>query len=1068
MKYFVGIDIGSTTIKVCVLDKHKNLVYQNYKKHEARQIDKVIKELKILENNFGKNLVLSFTGSGSFDISQVVKANFIQEVNALSLAVSDIFNQEVKSIVELGGQDAKILIYENNSIFSSMNDKCAGGTGATIERIIRKLGISLEKVKNINFFERKIYPVASKCGVFAESDINSLQKLGVPKEDLITSLFNAIVLQNLNILTRGRILKPKVLLLGGPHYLFKALRQAWIYNLYKIWKEKGFVKNLEDCYKLVLCPENAYIYPALGAALYALENNFEITDFSIKKLVTFKKKYFENLKKEISQEGLISQNELDKYKKIYPDLNEKELRKKIYIDFKNKYSPKGKVKDNLPENIEIFIGIDGGSTSSKLIAIDKNGEVVGKAYRISQGNPLEDIKYLFKDLKENLELKGVKNIKVLGVATTGYAKEMLKEAICADLSLVETVAHTKGALFFFKDVDVICDIGGQDIKIIFLKNKKVYDFKLNTQCSAGNGFYLQSTCERFGYKIENYEKVAFEAKQAPKFSVGCAVFLEQDIVNFQRMGWEPPEILAGLAKVLPLNVWIYVVQEHNLEKFGKRFLLQGGTQRNLAAVKAQVDFIKSAVKDAQIFVHPFTGEAGALGAALEIREKYLRKSFKTSFIGFENVINLKYEIETSPKTICNYCPNKCLRTFITFERNNKKHLFIIAPCEKGNAQDIKELKKINKIRQEAEEKYPNLAKEALKYLFHTSKIKNSKLKVAIPRVLNMYSLAPFFIGFFESLNIEVEFSPFTNEKLKNEYLVGGTIDPCFPSKISLAHIKYLIENSDAPIIFFPKIQFLPTFLENTLDSKACPTVTATPMNIYASLTLEEDIFKKKGKIFLDPLLDFKRKEILEEFLFNTFKDFGYKRRQINEAINYGFFKQKEYQNTMQKLGKKVFDILKKEKKIGVVLLCRSYHLDPGINHQIPEEIQKKGYPILTIESLPLEEAPTLSIQDVWKMSYSENSNRKVWAAKYVAHFPFLAAVDLSSFKCGHDSPILRVVEEILHSSNTPYFAFHELDENKPTGSIKIRIETLDYFLKEREKELKKNIYGLKNEKLAVS
>ena len=1067
MKYFVGIDIGSTTIKTCVLDQNKNLVYQNYKKHEARQIDKLIEELKVLENKFGKNLVLSFTGSGSFDISQALKANFLQEVNALSLAISDIFNQEVKSVVELGGQDAKVLIFENESVFSSMNDKCAGGTGATIERIIRKLGLSLEEVKNIDFFKRKIYPVASKCGVFAESDINSLQKLGVPKEDLIASLFNAIVLQNLNILTRGRILKPKVLLLGGPHFLFKALRQAWIHNLYKVWKEKGFVTSLEDCYELVLCPENAYLYPALGSALYAFENNFEVTSFSIEKLKAFKKEYFEKLKKDISQEGLISQKELETYRKIYPNLKENEIREKIYLDFKDKYSPKGKVKENLPENIEVFIGIDGGSTSSKLIAIDIKGDVVGRAYKISQGNPLEDIKYLFKDLKENLTSKGAKNIKVLGVATTGYAKEMLKEAICADLFLVETVAHTKSALFFFDNIDVICDIGGQDIKIIFLKNKKVYDFKLNTQCSAGNGFYLQSTCERFGYKIEDYEKVAFQAKKAPKFNVGCAVFLEQDIVNFQRMGWEPPEILAGLAKVLPLNVWIYVVQEHNLEKFGKRFLLQGGTQRNLAAVKAQVDFIKSAVKDAQVFVHPFTGEAGALGAALEVREKYLKEPFKTSFIGFENVINLKYEIETSPKTICNYCPNKCLRTFITFERNNKKHLFIIAPCEKGNAQDIKELKNINKIYKEIDKKYPNLAKEALKYLFKTSKIKNPKLKVAIPRVLNMYSLAPFFIGFFESLNIEVEFSPFTNEKLKNEYLVGGTVDPCFPSKISLAHVKYLLENSDASIIFFPKIQFLQTFLESTLDTKACPTVTATPMNVYASLTLEEDVFKKKGKLFLDPLLDFKRKDVLEEFLFSTFKRFGYKRKQIKEAVNYGFLKQKEYLDTMQKLGKKVFNTLKNEKKIGVVLLCRSYHLDPGINHQIPEEIQKRGYPILTIESLPLKEAPSLDIQDVWKMSYSENSNRKVWAAKYASYYPFLAAVDLSSFKCGHDSPILRVVEEILHKSNTPYFAFHELDENKPAGSIKIRVETLDYFLKEKERELKENSYDFNKETLAV-
>ena len=1059
----VGIDVGSTTVKAVVLDKEGNILWRDYQRHRTRQVEKVIEFLERVKGELGvKGFRLFTVGSGGKRIAELLGGKFVQEVNAVAFAVERL-HPEAGSVFELGGQDAKFIVWIRDERgarkFATMNDKCAGGTGATIDRILMKLNLDPKEVAKIHYDPKKVHPVAGKCGVFAETDINSLQKNGVPTDELIISLFDAIVLQNLTVLTRGYTPRSPVLLLGGPNKYFPALQEAWEYRLKELWRERNFPEGE------VIVPENALYYAATGAALldeFEREDAFYVEDLS--PLYRFLEER-ERLKAQSGQRGLWK--------------TEEELE-----EFLREYTPKVWIPPEVPQKVRVYIGIDGGSTSTKGVLLDEEGNLLRTAYKLSEGNPIEDAKDILKQLKESL---GSAEVEVLGVGFTGYAKDLLKEAFGGDAAIVETVAHTLGALKYFPDAEVICDVGGQDIKIIVLRNGKVKDFKLNTQCSAGNGYYLQSTAQRFGYRVEEYADVAFKAKYAPKFNFGCAVFLEADIVNFQQLGWTAEEIMAGLAKVLPLNVWLYVAQEPNLARLGKVFVLQGGTHKNLAVVKAQVDYIKEKVPGAKVYLHPHGGVAGAIGAALEAKRKTAGGG--SSFIGFENIDRVSYSVLRGEETRCHFCKNLCVRTFIDLDLGGEKKRYIIATCDRGQVEDRDQLKVLMKKRRDLEERYPDFTKLSNRWLFESYKPpvvvkdggifhfwRREKLKrlreaiVGIPRVLNIYSLAPLFRTYFEALGVKrVVFSDFTSEELYRKGAKRGAIDPCFPSKVALAHVYNLLYEKGVNTIFFPCIRTLPGEIKNAEGHWACPTVAATPEVVKAAFTKERDEFAERGVLYLDPVLDLDDRELLERELYKTFHPlWGISKGENRLALEEGFKALETYRRRLREKAKEVLRRLEEEGKVGVVLLGRPYHSDPGINHGIAEEINKLGYPVFTVESLPRDPEilerlfgadvamglikDPLDITDVWKKAYSENSSLKVWAAKYAARHPNLAAVDLSSFRCGHDAPIYSVVAQILESTDTPYFTFHELDENRPAGSIKIRVETLDYFLKRYEEE----------------
>ena len=1081
---FVGLDVGSTTVKAVVIDAATdNILWYDYQRHETRQLHKVLEFLRSIENEFkdqSDRFRVFITGSGGRTPADFIGAKFVQEVNAVSLAVEK-FHPEAGSVIELGGQDAKIIIWIQDPNggkrkLSSMNDKCAGGTGAVIDKIASKLNISHNDISSLRYTGTRLHPVAGKCGVFAETDINGLQKQGIPSEELMASLFEAIVQQNLSVLTRGNTLRHHVLLLGGPNAFIPALQEAWTHHIPKMWEERGITlpdgKRPED---LIYVPANAQFYAAIGSVIYGKSEDDSVGRYKgTKELEEYISGGHKKSNARATATGLAANNE------------ELEI---FLTEFKKE--PFTPPNFSHGEIVSGYIGIDGGSTSTKGVMLNKDGELLAKAYRLSKGNPINDTKEILKDLRHQIESHGA-YLEISGVGTTGYAKDMLKECFDADVALVETVAHTKSALRYFNDVDVIVDVGGQDIKVIFLKDGKVRDFKLNTQCSAGNGYFLQNTAERFGLNVTEYAEKAFKAARLPLFNYGCAVFLESDIVNFQQQGWEREEIMAGLANVLPKNIWLYVVQEPNLRRLGRTFVLQGGTQYNLAAVKAQYDFIKSRVPDAIIHVHKYTGESGAIGAALEAIR--IVGAGKTGFIGLDAADGISFNALRSESTRCNFCQNSCQRTFIDIEAAAAQHSkrYIIASCEKGTVEDIKDVQAIKKKADSLKKMYPDLSEIASREVFksRTSEkavgkeilkhVQNDRagIRIGIPRTLNMYSVAPFFIAYFEKAGIpykNIIFSDYTDEKMYKEGSRRGAIDACFPSKVALSHIHNLLYGKKVKpdVIFFPMLLDLPSEIKETIASSACPTVAATPEVVKAAFTKEEDLFAKHGLKFLAPHLNMGEPALFEQqmYLFSS-KLFGLSKPENSGAMEAGFNALTNYTNNLRQKGKEILQRLEKEGKVGVVVLGRPYHNDPGLNHEILSEIQKYGYPIFTVESLPADDdmlnrlfgeeirrgeiGHPMEIADVWKNSYSENTNRKLWGTKYAARHPNLVAVDLSNFRCGHDSPIYAVVEEILSATQTPYFTFHDIDENRPSGSIKIRVETIHYFLQRYEEELRKN------------
>ncbi|RYZ67323.1 MAG: CoA activase, partial [Proteobacteria bacterium] len=633
----IGMDVGSTTVKAAVVDPTtKAILWSDYQRHHTKQPEKVKELLEAILAAFPDKTVEDFriflTGSGSAPLCVPTGGKFVQEVNAVTLAVEHL-HPDVGSVIELGGQDAKIIMFKQagdledgtpggKTANASMNDKCASGTGATIDKCFLKVNAPPEMVTTLRFDATKLHHVAAKCGVFAETDIVNLIKSGIPSHEVLCSLADAIVMQNLSVLTRGGTLKPRVLLLGGPNTYLPFLQDCWRLRIPQIWDERGFEYDKSiPIEELVFVPKNAELYAALGAVLYGLHEDMSIGWLApvakIEEYITTgrKARLGETAGPPLSAEAA----ELLAFREAY----------KIPKFDSAKFTP-GQV-------VQAVIGLDGGSTSSKAVLVDyADGKILAKAYQLSKGNPIQDTKELLTNLNEFVTLQGA-SLDIKGFGATGYAADVLEECVKSDVNIVETVAHMMSAVHFFGDVDVICDIGGQDIKVLFIKNGDINNFRLSNSCSAGNGTLLQATADSFGVPVTEFAEVAFKAELAPKFSYGCAVFLDTDRVNFQKEGFSKEEMLAGLAQVLPKNVWQYVVQIPRMAALGKKFVLQGGTQYNLAAVKAQVDYIKERVPGAEVYVHPHTGEAGAIGAAMETLRVVKRKGMST-FIGLDQSI----------------------------------------------------------------------------------------------------------------------------------------------------------------------------------------------------------------------------------------------------------------------------------------------------------------------------------------------------------------------------------------------------------------------------------------------
>ncbi|RPJ71696.1 MAG: CoA activase, partial [Acidobacteria bacterium] len=532
-RFLLGLDVGSTSVKVVAVDpKTSELRWRDYQRHESRPAERLLDMLSAFDRTFGVEpgeARAFITGVGGAALAPLVGARYVQEVAAIALAVEKR-HPDARTVIELGGQDAKIVFFEaeddgRTRKLVSMNDKCAGGTGAVIDKISNKLKVPLDSLGTLAYRGLKIYPIAGKCGVFAETDINGLQKRGVAPEELMASLYDAIVLQNLAVLSRGNTLRPSVLLLGGPHAFILGLREAWQAHIPRLWEERGVpLPEGATPDSLIVTPRDAEFYCALGCVEFARQE--EGCDY---------------LGADRLAASLAAGHGSATSRRGAPAIA---VSGQDLAEFRREYERPAWTPPPLPagQTAPGFVGLDAGSTSTKAVYLDEGGRVLAKAYQLSRGNPIEDAIEMFRSLRQQVEAHGARP-EVLGVVTTGYAKDILRDVFSADAALVETVAHAESALHLYRDPHVIVDVGGQDIKIIVMRNGRVKDFRLNTQCSAGNGYFLQAIAQNFGYPVETFAETAFEAREMPVFGYGCVLFLQSEIANVQRQGWRPEEIL---------------------------------------------------------------------------------------------------------------------------------------------------------------------------------------------------------------------------------------------------------------------------------------------------------------------------------------------------------------------------------------------------------------------------------------------------------------------------------------------------------------------------------------------
>ncbi len=1103
----IGLDVGSTTVKAVIVDPEtKDIVWSDYQRHHTKQaecvLDFMVRMGQALADHGCDDIRVFATGSGAKPLEKPLGAKFVQEVNCVTLAVETL-HPDAGSVVELGGQDAKIIVFKENErtgskcAIASMNDKCASGTGATIDKCMIKVGMPPEETLGLHFDDTHLHHVAAKCGVFAETDIVNLVKTGIPSDEIMCSLADAIVMQNLSVLTRGNTLRHKVLLLGGPNTFLPFLQECWRKRIPETWDERGYAYPKDiPIEELIPVPENAALYAAYGAVMYGMHEPAQVGVYhgleGLRSYITEGRK--ERLGEAAGPPLASNDAELGQFLEAYR-------------------VPKFEEPTPARDRVRAVIGLDGGSTSSKAVLLGEDGEVLMKAYTLSKGNPIQDAKDLLAELRGRMADKGA-TIEVLGFGATGYAADVLEECVRADVNIVETVAHMMSATHYFGDIDVICDIGGQDIKVLFMENGDIKTFKLSNQCSAGNGMLLQAMADQFGLPVTEYAENAFKADLAPKFSYGCAVFLDTDRVNFQKEGFSKEELLAGLAQVLPKNVWQYVVGVPRMAALGRKFVLQGGTQYNMAAVKAQVDYIHERVPNAEVYVHPHSGEAGAIGAAMETLRVVTRRGHST-FIGLDAAIDLEYETKNDASTTCHFCANNCSRTFIdAFRPDGSTSRYISGfSCEKGMVESKDAMEALVAERRKIMKEHPNLVTyEGLKAFKRIAGVqplpeagtplqdvkverrffgaierrkyersfqrscgaaaqKRANWRVGIPRVLNMYSTAPFFRTYFEVLGVRpknIVFSDPSSEEMFAEGGKYGSVDPCYPSKVAQAHFHQLFfhkhEQTPFDAIFFPILTHVPNFVTETVDDASCPIVAGTPDVMKAAFTKEQDYFANRGIEYLAPAFSFAEPTLLRRDMFEAFQDvLGVTEDESDFAVGEGLAALERFDQDLQSKGRAILEQVEHDNRVAILVLGRPYHHDPGLHHGIPDEFQVLGYPILSLRSIPKdpewlarfyeEGEDVLSVNDVWPENYSANSAQKVWGAKFASRHPNVAILDLSSFKCGHDAPTYGIIDSIVAKSGAPSSSLHDIDANKPGGSIKIRVKTYAHSLKLREEQL---------------
>ena len=973
-EYRAGIDVGSTTVKLVILDENGELLFGSYRRHCAHTQQTLAELLQEAKEQLGDCVLrVGITGSGSINLGKALDIDFVQEVVAVASALQFVAPQTDVAI-ELGGEDAKI-IYFKGGLEERMNGVCAGGTGSFIDQMASLLQTDAAGLNEAAAQYKEIYPIAARCGVFAKTDIQPLINEGATKADLAASIFQAVVNQTISGLACGKPIRGCVAFLGGPLHFLSELKKA-------------FVRTLHLTPETTVDPENSHLFAAMGAAL----ESKAVKPVALSNLLTR------------LESGVQMQFEVKRLPPLFADRAEYDA---FCLRHAEAIVPKGELQSY---HGECFLGIDAGSTTTKLALIGKDGELLFSFYANNQGSPVRTAVAAIAALRKQLP----KDAYIARACSTGYGEALLKAAFCLDEGEVETIAHCTAASYFDPQVDCVLDIGGQDMKCIKLRNGSVDTVLLNEACSSGCGSFIENFANSLGYSAERFAKEALFAEHPVDLGTRCTVFMNSNVKQAQKEGAALADISAGLAYSVIKNALFKVIKLSNAKDLGKRVVVQGGTFYNRAVLRA---FEKIAGVEA---VCPdIAGIMGAFGAALLAKRRYSGQ--KSTMLPLEEIERLTY---TSSTARCGGCSNHCMLTVNKF--SGGRHYITGNRCEKGSGAPT------------VSEKGANLIEFKRKRLFDyppLSEQEAARGEIGIPRVLNLYENYPFWATFFRKLGFRVILSPQSSRKI---YELGMETIPseseCYPAKLAHGHVQWLLDQG-VRTIFHPCVFYEHQETPDAQNHFNCPIVVSYPENLKNNI----DAVTEGEVRYLRPFLAFTdEKTVAKRLVRLCSEEWDIPAAQTRAAVHAAWEEQLKAKAEIRAEGKLVLESMEREGRAGIVLAGRPYHIDPEINHGIPELIASYGLDVFTEDSLPIDFNPERPLRVVDQWVYH---SRLYAAAEFVRKRDDLELIQLNSFGCGLDAVTTDQVCEILEGSNKLYTVL-KIDEVNNLGAVRIRIRSL--------------------------
>ncbi len=1021
MNLLVGIDVGSTTTKILALNEADGAtVYSDYRRHNAKQANSVHHALMRLNDTCpGASVKLILTGSGSQGIAQALQVPFVQEVVANSIALRDRY-ETVGTAIELGGQDAKMIFFhkdEHTGLLDvsdmRMNGSCAGGTGAFIDEIASILKVPIEQFNEMAEAGDMVYDISGRCGVYAKTDIQPLLNQGVSRQNIALSAFHAIAKQTIGGLAQGLDIERPVAFEGGP--------LTFNPGLIRVFAERLSLSD-ED----ILIPDNPEMMIARGAAL-SIHSMFADTESIPMDDILTRLDQLKKEAKESPQDGglpfFASESERDEFAERHR-----------LPEFTPIQPAPGQV-------IYAFLGIDSGSTTTKFVLIDEDENLLDSFYAPNGGDPLSVARNALIAMRDRFRRAGVK-LEILAAGTTGYGELLFNKAFSTEHHSVETVAHARATRKYAGDASFILDIGGQDMKAIWLDNGIITNIVVNEACSSGCGSFLENFASTLHIPVEEIANAAFRSTSPAVLGSRCTVFMNSSIITEQRNGKQPDDIMAGLCRSIIENVFTKVIRISNLEALGDKIIVQGGTFRNDAVLRAMEQYLGKEVIRA-----PYPGIMGAIGAALLTRDNYSSET-KHTFIGLDAMDDFTYTQDTNAP--CPFCGNHCRRSIITFPNGNS--WVTNNRCERGEITgDPREESVRDKLRekQSRRKQTANLFDLRQKLLFQDYDTPvlapKQNIVIGIPRVLSFWETMPFWTTFWRALGYEVRISDMSSRKLYESGLSAVTSDTvCFPAKLVHGHIRNLVGRVDR--IFMPSITTVPSENTESTSESMCAVVKGYPIVIRNS----DDPQRRWGIPFDTPIFHWHDKADRPRQIIAYMKEtFGTPEELTAQAVAAAEAAEEAFSHELKAAGAAVLDEVTQKGTYAVVLASRPYQNDELVNHNLPQMFTDLGIPVLTADALPGTEQVDLSRS---RLDIVNNYHaRMLSSAILAAENPHLEYVQIVSFGCGHDAylsdEIIRMMKEI--SGKTPLIL--KVDESDIQGPLRIRVRSFTETISMRHK-----------------